>query len=190
MRHVSLSLAAALLVTACGGEPRPTADSATAPSPAGPAGGAGLAHPAWSRGAAIYEVNVRQYTPEGTLAALQRHLPRLDSLGVDILWLMPVQPIGRKNRKGPLGSYYSIADYRAVNPEFGTAADFRALVDDAHARGMRVLLDWVPNHTAFDHPWIAAHPDWYVHTSTRRTARSATRATTRTATPTGPTSRS
>ena len=109
----------------------------------------------------IYEVNVRQFTPEGTLAALRRQLPRLDSLGVDILWLMPVQPIGRKNRKGTLGSYYAIADYTAVNPEFGTAADFRGLVDDAHRAGMRVILDWVPNHTAFDHPWITAHRDFY-----------------------------
>jgi glycosidase len=110
----------------------------------------------------IYEVNVRQFTPEGTLAALQRHLPRLKQLGVDILWLMPVQPIGRKNRKGVLGSYYSISDYTAVNPEFGTRADFRALVDAAHRQGMRVILDWVPNHTAFDHVWIAQHKDYYV----------------------------
>jgi glycosidase len=118
-------------------------------------------HPEWSRHATIYEVNVRQYTPEGTLRAFKAHLPRLAALGADILWLMPVQPIGVKNRKGPLGSYYSIADYRAVNPEFGTAADMRALVDDAHARGLKVILDWVPNHTAFDHPWITQHPDWY-----------------------------
>jgi len=124
--------------------------------------GDSLVHPAWSRHAVIYEVNVRQYTPEGTLAALRRHLPRLQALGVDILWIMPVQPIGRKNRKGPLGSYYSIADYTAVNPELGTLADFTSLVRAAHARGMHVLLDWVPNHTAFDHPWITEHKDYYV----------------------------
>ena len=118
---------------------------------------------AWMRSAVLYEVNVRQYTPEGTLAALERHLPRLQQLGVDVLWLMPVQPIGVKNRKGSLGSYYSIADYRAVNPEFGTRSDFVALVDAAHRRGLHVILDWVPNHTSFDHPWITAHPDWYVH---------------------------
>jgi glycosidase len=120
-------------------------------------------HPAWSRTATIYEVNVRQYTPEGTFAAFQRHLPRLKAMGVDVLWLMPVQPIGRKNRKGSLGSYYAIADYTAVNPEHGTEADFRRLVDAAHAQGMRVILDWVANHTAHDHEWIAAHPGWYVH---------------------------
>lgn len=118
--------------------------------------------PAWSRRAVIYEVNVRQFTPEGTIAALQRHLPRLRRLGVDILWLMPVQPIGRKNRKGSLGSYYSIADYRAINPAFGTSSDFRSLVQTAHRQGMKVILDWVPNHSAFDHPWITQHKDYYV----------------------------
>lgn len=121
-----------------------------------------VVHPAWSRNAVIYEVNVRQYTPDGTLAALQRHLPRLKDLGVDIVWVMPVQPIGKKNRKGVLGSYYSISDYTSVNPELGTLADFKAFVDAAHAQGMKVLLDWVPNHTAFDHPWITQHKDYYV----------------------------
>lgn len=121
-----------------------------------------VVHPAWSRHAVIYEINVRQYTPEGTLVALQRHLPRLKALGVDILWVMPVQPIGVKNRKGVLGSYYSISDYTAVNPELGTEADFKAFVAAAHHQGMRVLLDWVANHTAFDHKWIGPHPDWYV----------------------------
>ncbi len=119
--------------------------------------------PSWARNAVLYEVNVRQYTPEGTFAALRTHLPRLRAMGVDALWLMPVQRIGKLNRKGLLGSYYSIADYRAINPEFGTASDFRALVADAHQRGMRVILDWVPNHTAFDHAWITQHPDWYTH---------------------------
>ncbi len=121
-----------------------------------------LTHAAWSRSAVIYEVNVRQFTPEGTLAGVQAQLPRLKALGVDVIWLMPVQPIGRKNRKGPLGSYYSIADYTAVNPEFGTMADFDALVAAAHREGIKVLLDWVPNHTAFDHPWITEHRAYYV----------------------------
>lgn len=122
-----------------------------------------FAPPPWSAHAVLYEVNVRQYTPKGTLAALRRHLPRLDSLGVDVLWVMPVQPIGKLNRKGSLGSYYSISNYTAINPEYGSTADFRAFVDDAHSRGKRVVLDWVANHTSFDHPWIKAHPDWYVH---------------------------
>ena len=119
-------------------------------------------HPAWSRNAVIYEVNVRQFTAEGTLVALQRHVKRLKALGVDILWVMPVQPIGRKNRKGTLGSYYAMADYTALNPELGTEADFTSFVNAAHEQGMKVILDWVANHTAFDHPWITLHKDWYV----------------------------
>ncbi len=122
-----------------------------------------VTHPAWSRHATIYEVNVRQFTPEGTLRAVEAHLPRLRRLGVDVIWLMPVQPIGVKNRKGPLGSPYSVANYTAVHPALGTEADMRALVRSAHRLGMKVLLDWVANHTAFDHPWITAHPEWYVH---------------------------
>ena len=122
-----------------------------------------IPHPAWSRTAVLYEVNIRQYTPEGTLAAFGRQLPRLDSLGVDVFWLMPVQPIGVKNRKGVLGSYYSVSNYTAVNPEYGTAADFRRLVDDIHRRGKHVILDWVPNHSSFDNVWVARHPDWYLH---------------------------
>ncbi len=101
----------------------------------------------------IYEVNIRQYTPEGTIKAFQSHLSRLHAMGVDILWIMPVQPISEKNRKGSLGSYYSIQDYTAVNPNFGTVGDFRALVAEAHERGMYVILDWVANHTGFDHEW-------------------------------------
>lgn len=121
-----------------------------------------VAHPAWTRHAVIYEVNIRQHTPEGTIAAFRRELPKLQALGIDVLWIMPVQPIGVKDRKGSLGSYYAIADYDAINPEFGTMADMKGLVADAHRLGMRVILDWVANHTARDHPWIAAHPTWYV----------------------------
>jgi glycosidase len=154
VRPRSLALGLALI----GALARPTGAQATTPAGVAPS----VEHPAWSRNATIYEVNLRQFTPEGTLAAFQRHLPRLKALGVDILWVMPVQPIGRKNRKGPLGSYYSIADYTSVNPELGTLGDFKAMVRSAHARGMRVLLDWVPNHTAFDHPWITQHKDFYV----------------------------
>ena len=158
MKITRLALLATL--AACQPAPQsvPRAEGATAAISASDS----ALHPAWSRNAVIYEVNVRQYTPEGTLVALERHLPRLKELGVDILWLMPVQPIGKKNRKGVLGSYYSIADYTAVNPEFGTAADFKSLVNSAHRQGMKVILDWVPNHSAFDHPWITQHKDYYV----------------------------
>ncbi|MBD8051947.1 alpha-amylase family glycosyl hydrolase [Limnohabitans radicicola] len=119
-------------------------------------------HVDWSRNASIYEVNVRQYTPEGTLTAMAAHLPRLQKMGVSILWFMPIQPIGQLKRKGGLGSYYAIADHTAVNPEFGTMADFRALVQQAHALGMKVILDWVANHTAWDHVWTRQHPEWYL----------------------------
>jgi 1,4-alpha-glucan branching enzyme len=120
-----------------------------------------LRHPAWSRNAVIYQVNTRQFTPEGTFRAAEKQLPRLKALGVDIVWLMPVHPIGVKNRKGTLGSPYSVKDYRGVNPEFGTPAELRRFIDSAHALGMKVILDWVANHTAWDHPWVSQHPDWY-----------------------------
>ncbi len=118
-------------------------------------------HPQWSRDAVIYEVNVRQYTPEGTFKAFSRHLPRLRDLGCDILWLMPIHPISEEGRKGTLGSYYAVRDYRAVNPEFGTMDDLRALVDSIHAYGMRVIIDWVPNHTGRDNAWVKEHPEYY-----------------------------
>lgn len=118
--------------------------------------------PAWMRNQTIYEINVRQYSDEGTFAAVEADLDRIEALGIRTLWFMPIHPIGRVNRKGPLGSYYSISDYTEVNPEFGTKEDFRSLVDAAHARGMRVILDWVGNHTAWDNPLAQEHPDYYM----------------------------
>ncbi len=118
-------------------------------------------YPEWSANSNIYEVNIRQYTQEGTFAAFDKHIDRLADMGVDILWFMPISPIGEKNRKEGLGSYYSVKDYTAVNPEFGTMDDFRAVVEHAHARGMHVIIDWVANHTAWDHEWVTNHPDWY-----------------------------
>lgn len=118
--------------------------------------------PAWIQNAVIYEINIRQYSEAGTFAAVTADLPRLHQLGVDVLWLMPIHPIGEQNRKGRLGSYYAVRDYMAVNPEFGTEADFRKLVDAAHAQGFRVILDWVGNHTAWDSPLAKEHPDFYL----------------------------
>ena len=112
--------------------------------------------------AVIYEVNIRQFTEEGTFAAFQDYIPHLQSLGVDIIWLMPIHPIGELKRKGGLGSYYSIKDYRGVNPEFGNLDDFKKLVDAIHNAGMLVILDWVAGHTAWDHPWVTDHPNWYI----------------------------
>jgi glycosidase len=124
-----------------------------------------LTSPSWMSNATVYEVNVRQYTAEGTFNAFATHLPRLKKLGVKVLWLMPIQPISKEKRKGTLGSYYSIADYKATNPEFGNAADFKKLVDSAHAQGFKIVLDWVPNHTGWDNPWITKNPEWYTKNS-------------------------
>lgn len=122
-------------------------------------------HPEWSRSAVMYEVNLRQYTQEGTIKAFQQHLSQLKELGVDVLWFMPIHPISKLNRKGELGSYYAVQDYLAVNPEYGTTDDFKALVKEAHNMGFKVMLDWVANHTGCDNVWIKDHPDWYVKDS-------------------------
>src|SRR5688500_9977554 len=138
MKRALFSLTALLTLTACsvqqGSVPAPAAEShghATMAAGALPPADTGF-YPSWTRSATIYEVNVRQFTPEGTFTALQQHLPRLRAMGVDVLWLMPVQPIGVRSRKGGLGSYYSIRDYTAINPEHGTEADLRRSVDAAH----------------------------------------------------------
>ena len=120
-----------------------------------------VSHPEWSKNAVMYEVNVRQFTPEGTFNAFAEHLPRLKEMGIDILWFMPVTPIGQVERKGTLGSYYSVQDYTGINPEFGTKEDFQNLVNQIHEMGMHVIIDWVANHTAWDHPWTQTNPDFY-----------------------------
>jgi glycosidase len=117
--------------------------------------------PQWAYNSNIYEVNIRQYTPEGTINAFKSHLQRLQGMGVEILWIMPVQPIGVKARKGSLGSYYSISDYMAINPQMGSMEDWIDMVNEAHRLGMKVILDWVANHTAFDHHWTKIHPEYY-----------------------------
>ncbi|MHC1774501.1 MAG: alpha-amylase family glycosyl hydrolase [Lentimicrobium sp.] len=119
-------------------------------------------HPGWSKNLNIYEINIRQFTPEGTFTALEAHLPRLKELGTDILWLMPIHPVGKLNRKGTLGSYYAVSDYKGVNPEYGTPGDFRNFVEKAHKLGLYVIIDWVPNHSAWDNPLVTEHPEWYV----------------------------
>lgn len=119
-------------------------------------------HPKWILQGNIYEVNVRQYTPEGTFKAFSKHLDRLQKMGVQTLWFMPINPISKVDRKGSLGSYYAVADYTAVNPEYGTMADWKALVKQAHEKGFKVIIDWVPNHTGCDHYWLTKHPDFYV----------------------------
>ena len=122
-------------------------------------------HPEWSKNATIYEVNVRQYSEEGTFDAFAKHLPRLKEMGVDILWFMPIHPVGDVNRKGILGSYYSVKDFKAVNPEFGTLESFKSLVDKAHEIGMYVLIDWVANHAAWDNVLVATNPEFFTKDS-------------------------
>jgi len=117
--------------------------------------------PNWAKNLTIYEVNLRQFTHGGTFKEFSEHLPRLKELGVGILWFMPIQPIGEKNRKGTLGSYYSISDYTKLNPEFGTLKEFKSLVEKIHKQGMKVIIDWVANHTAWDHHWTKDHPEFY-----------------------------
>ncbi|ADB38559.1 alpha-amylase family glycosyl hydrolase [Spirosoma linguale] len=153
--HVLLS--ALLLATSCQQtktDQSGTAISDTTKQAAPPA-------PEWAKNATIYEVNIRQFSAEGNFKAVEEQLPRLKELGVDIVWLMPIYPISQKNKKGTLGSPYAIADYKSVNPAYGTLADFKSLVNRAHALGLRIVLDWVANHTGWDHVWVNEHPDWY-----------------------------
>ena len=117
--------------------------------------------PEWARNQVVYEVNLRQYTPGGTIKEFRQHLPRLKELGAGILWFMPVQPIGIVNRKGTLGSYYSIRNYCELDTAYGTMQEFIDLVNEIHAMGMYVILDWVANHTAWDHHWVKEFPAFY-----------------------------
>ncbi len=117
--------------------------------------------PDWAKNASIYEVNLRQYTEEGTIAAFMPHIPRLKDMGIDILWFMPIHPISKAKRKGGLGSPYAVSDYKDVNPEFGTLADFKKMKDEIHRAGMYLIIDWVPNHTGWDHKWITENPEFY-----------------------------
>lgn len=156
----------------------PSGDSASGDEPTT----SGLSLPEWAKDAVIYEANVRQMTEEGTFAALEGELERIAGMGIDIIWLMPIHPISLKNRKATpdlsieditdpeerkkvLGSPYSVANYLNVNPEYGTMDDFKSLLAKAHALDLKLIIDWVPNHTGWDHPWITEHPDWYTQDS-------------------------
>lgn len=145
----------ALLITACSQGKNETENEADTQQVST------VKHPEWSKNAVIYEVNIRQHTQEGTFNAFAQDIPRLKSMGIDILWLMPIHPIGEKNRKGTMGSYYAIKDYLAINPEFGTADDFKNLVKAVHDNGMKLIIDWVANHTAWDNLWTTSNPEFY-----------------------------
>ncbi len=149
------------MLFSCASQPKPLEDKSHALDLT-PTDTSSVEHPDWARSAVIYEVNMRQFSNEGNARGVTRQLKRLDDLGVDILWLMPIHPISEKNRKGTLGSYYAVKDYKGLNPEYGTMADFKELVDSAHIMGFKVILDWVANHTGCDNAWVTNHPDWYV----------------------------
>ena len=125
----------------------------------------GFNAPEWAHHTNIYEVNLRQFTPEGTFRAFANHLPRLKEMGVQTLWFMPITPIAQKNKKGSLGSYYACSDYTAINPEFGDLEDFKTLVKQAHTMGFKVIIDWVANHTGWDHRWTREHPEYFLKDS-------------------------
>ena len=129
-----------------------------------------ISHPEWIMQGNIYEVNIRQYTPEGTFNAFAKHVDRLKEMGVQTLWFMPLNPISKLDRKGKMGSYYAVADYTAINPEFGSLADWKQLVQTIHDKGMKVIIDWVPNHTGADNKWVTRYPDFFVKDSTGRPA--------------------
>ena len=117
--------------------------------------------PAMMENAVIYEANIRQYSEEGSFKAFTKDIPKLKEMGVKVLWVMPIYPISTTKSKGSLGSYYAISDYTKVNPEFGTLEDFRDLVKTAHDNDMYIILDWVANHTGWDHTWLKEHPEYY-----------------------------
>ena len=117
--------------------------------------------PSWSKDATIYQINTRQFSEQGDFDGVTAQLPRIKALGSDIIWLMPIHEIGEKNRKGSLGSPYAVKDFYSINPEFGDAKSLKNLINTAHALGLKVILDWVPNHTAWDNHLVTTHPHWY-----------------------------
>lgn len=172
MKKIAIALSALILTISCKNEPEPVVQEEKVQEEFAPVSDSLM------ETAVIYEANIRQYSPEGTLDAFTEDIPELKKLGVKIIWLMPIYPISMKNRKATpelsiediedpeerekyLGSYYAIADYSAVNPNFGTLEDFDELVETAHENGMYVILDWVANHTGWDHEWIKEHPEFY-----------------------------
>ncbi|WP_236668522.1 alpha-amylase family glycosyl hydrolase [Hymenobacter rubidus] len=162
MKKTTFSLFLALLAGwACAGSAiaQPTSKASTDPAPYGKP----FAGVPDGRNATIYQVNMRGFSKEGTFKAVVARLDSIKALGVNVVYLMPIYPIGKVRA---VDSPFAVQNYTAVNPEFGTLADLRALIDAAHARGLAVILDWVGNHTSFDHPWITEHPDWYVHDAT------------------------
>jgi glycosidase len=158
MRNLCFLLAFAPFLFSCENKPAPAVQTTPAPPP--PKSDR-PAEPEWARNAVLYECNIRQFSQAGNFAGARKQLPRLKELGANVLWLMPIHPIGKEKQKGNPGSPYSVRDYYGVNPDFGTLDDLKNLVNEAHALGLKVMLDWVPNHTAWDAVWMKEHPEYY-----------------------------
>ena len=148
---VALACAAAALLGGCASS-QSVPDNGSAPL---------VLEEGWFNDEVLYQVNTRQHTEAGTFDGVRERLDEIEALGATMLWFKPIHPIGEVNRKGTLGSPYAATDYKAINPEHGTPEQFRALIDEAHRRGIAVILDFVANHTAWDHEWTEAHPEWY-----------------------------
>ena len=160
-RYITIPVATCLLFAlgaGCHNNPRPNVPPSASVKPSPPQR---PSTPEWALQGVLYECNVRQFSPQGNFAGVLAQIPRLKELGVDILWLMPIHPIGKERRKGALGSPYSVQNYYAINPDFGTAEDLRMLVKSVHDQGMKIILDWVPNHTSWDAAWKSKHPEYY-----------------------------
>jgi glycosidase len=138
-----------------------TSDNESTPAPAYPQYGTRFEKMPKKEDAVIYQVNIRAFSESGTLKGVQDKLTYIQELGVNVIYLMPIYPVGQVRSAGGLGSPYSVKDYKAVNTEFGTLKDLQVLVEEAHKKNMGVILDWVANHTSWDNAWITAHPDWY-----------------------------
>ena len=161
MTRLLLLASAIMIMTFSNCQDAPAPASQTPPAVEKPALPPHLVFPEWAKNAVLYELNTRQFSPDGNFAGVTAQLPRLKELGVDIIWLMPIHPVGKERRKGSLGSPYSVQDYYAVNPDLGTLDDLKSLINAAHQSGMKVILDWVPNHTSWDAVWKQQHPEYY-----------------------------
>lgn len=155
MKKISLLILSGILLLACNNNTQTTAE------PKKETKKMTFKKADWINNTDVYEVNLRQYSQEGTFNAFQKELPRLKEMGVSTLWFMPITPVAQQNKKGTLGSQYACSDYTAISPEFGTLDDFKAFVKKAHEMGFKVIIDWVANHTGWDHVWTKSHPEYF-----------------------------
>jgi len=161
MKKIALSLASAFIFMGCSAQQTEMLSKEGLTTSSSTQIVSKVQTPDWAKDAVIYQVNIRQYSEAGTFAAVEADLNRIKDLGVDILWFMPIHPIGEEKRKGSMGSPYAVKDFRAVNTDLGSLDDFKSLIETAHALDMKVIIDWVANHTAWDNHLIMDHPEWY-----------------------------